>query len=41
MLNVFLGSSTGILSVITILGAITTVSVCAIVWYAKSGKRDS
>ncbi len=41
MLQVFLGSSTGILSILTILGATTTVGVCAIVWYVKSGKKQS
>lgn len=41
MLSVFLGSSTGILSIVTILGATATVGVCAIVWYVKSGKKTS
>lgn len=41
MLNVFLGSSTGILTVIAILGAISTIGVCGIVWYVKSGKKES
>lgn len=40
MLKVFLSSSTGILSVVTILGAIAVVSVCAIVWYFKSGHKS-
>lgn len=41
MLKVFLGSSTGILSVVTILGAIAVVSVCAVVWYIKSGQKST
>lgn len=38
MLKVFLSSSTGILSAATILGAILTVAVWAIIWMRRSKK---
>jgi len=41
MLQVFLGSSTGILSVVTILGATAVICVCAVIWYIKSGQKSS
>jgi predicted PurR-regulated permease PerM len=38
MLKVLFGSSTGILSIITVVGAITVVVGWAIYWYTKFGK---
>jgi len=38
MLKVFLSSSTGILSVATIVGAILVVTVCAVIWTNLSKK---
>ncbi len=40
MLKVLFGSSTGILSIITVAGAIAVVAGWAIYWYMKFGKDD-
>jgi len=40
MLKIILGSSTGILSILTILGAIATVAVSAVIWHIKSAKKE-
>jgi hypothetical protein len=39
MLKVLLGSQIGILSVITVVGAILVVTVWGIYWYVKMGKE--
>lgn len=39
MLKVFLSSPTGILTSITIIGAILVVTVCAVVWTMKSAEK--
>lgn len=38
MLNVLFGSSTGILSIITIVGATLVVVFWAVFWYTRFGK---